>query len=141
MTSEIIKCPDCGSTKCQQVTNNVYRCLYCGAQFKSESHETSIPPIYTAPQPQRPIYIQPRPYQSTIYTQPRMRARKEKSTAVLLALFLGWLGIQFFYLGNTVMGVLCVLFCWTGIPAFISVIHIIILLCTSQDDFDQKYNM
>lgn len=50
--------------------------------------------------------------------------RKVPSTAVLLALFTGGIGGQFFYLGKTLMGVLCVLFCWTFIPAIVAVIHL-----------------
>jgi TM2 domain-containing membrane protein YozV len=42
--------------------------------------------------------------------------KKNNTTAVLLALFLGGLGIHKFYLGQTGLGILYLLFCWTGIP-------------------------
>ncbi len=45
---------------------------------------------------------------------------KSKSTAALLAFFLGGLGIHRFYLGQNGVGILYLLFCWTFIPAFIA---------------------
>lgn len=43
--------------------------------------------------------------------------KKNPTTAVLLALFLGGLGIHKFYLGQTGLGVLYLIFCWTYIPS------------------------
>lgn len=49
--------------------------------------------------------------------------RKNPTTAVLLALFLGGLGIHKFYLGQTGLGILYLIFCWTYIPSFIGLIE------------------
>lgn len=58
----------------------------------------------------------------------------------LIALFLGWIGIQEFVLGNNIRGVLGILFCWTGIPAIIAIIQIIRTLCSGSDEaFDMIY--
>lgn len=46
--------------------------------------------------------------------------KKNNTTAVLLALFLGGLGIHKFYLGQSGMGILYLLFCWTYIPAIVA---------------------
>lgn len=46
--------------------------------------------------------------------------KKNPTTAVLLALFLGNLGIHKFYLGETGLGILYLLFCWTGIPGIVA---------------------
>lgn len=46
--------------------------------------------------------------------------KKNNTTAVLLALFLGGLGIHKFYLGETGMGILYLLFCWSGIPSIVA---------------------
>ena len=46
--------------------------------------------------------------------------KKNNTTAVLLALFLGGLGIHKFYLGETGMGILYLLFCWTYIPSIVA---------------------
>lgn len=65
---------------------------------------------------------------------------KNKLAAALLGLFLGCFGIQFFYLGRPLAGVLSLLFFWTGIPSIIGFIHGIILLVSSEADFYNKYN-
>ncbi len=65
---------------------------------------------------------------------------KTKLTAGLLAFFVGGLGVHKFYLGETGIGIVYLLFCWTGIPAIIALIEAIILLTMSDDDFNAKYN-
>lgn len=59
---------------------------------------------------------------------------------VLLAIFLGGFGINWFYVGKTMAGVLSLIFCWCGIPAIISFIHAILVLIRGPEDFDMKYN-
>lgn len=51
---------------------------------------------------------------------------KNKTTAILLALFLGGLGIHHFYLEHYGRGILYLLFCWTGIPAILGVVDALI---------------
>lgn len=65
---------------------------------------------------------------------------KNKMTAGLLALFVGGFGVHKFYLGQTGIGVVYLLFCWTGIPGIIAFIEAIIILTMSDDDFNAKYN-
>jgi TM2 domain-containing membrane protein YozV len=48
------------------------------------------------------------------------RARKEEVIGVLLAIFLGGLGIHHFYLRRDGLGILYLLFSWTGIPMIIA---------------------
>ena len=59
-----------------------------------------------------------------------MSRRKDITPAVLLALFLGGIGAHHFYLGNTLVGVLFLLFCWTFIPLIISIIELLLLPVT-----------
>jgi TM2 domain-containing membrane protein YozV len=47
-------------------------------------------------------------------------AKKNPTVAILLALFLGGIGIHKFYMGQPVAGILYLIFCWTGIPAIIA---------------------
>lgn len=49
--------------------------------------------------------------------------KKNPTTAVLLALFLGGLGAHKFYLGKTGMGIVYLIFSWTTLPAWISIIE------------------
>jgi TM2 domain-containing membrane protein YozV len=89
-------------------------------------------------QPQyAPQYAQQQPH----YPQPATRHHaRDKSTAALLAFFLGGLGIHKFYLGNVGLGVVYLLFCWTLIPALIGLIETIILANKSKQQFDLEFN-
>ena len=64
---------------------------------------------------------------------------KDRITAAVLAFFLGGFGVHHFYLGNTVQGVIYLLFFWTLIPYIISFIEFIIFLCMSDASFAKKY--
>ena len=64
---------------------------------------------------------------------------KDKNTAALLAFFLGGLGAHRFYLGQTGLGFVCLIFCWTFIPAFIALIDFVLFLTMSKESFDRKY--
>ena len=52
----------------------------------------------------------------------------------IIAFLLGGLGIQEFFLGNNLRGVLGILFCWTGIPAIIAIVQLIIAIMANNDD-------
>ena len=65
---------------------------------------------------------------------------KNKTTAILLALFLGGLGAQHFYLGRTLAAVLSVLFFWTLIPALVSFVDLILLILMPESKFNEKFN-
>lgn len=62
---------------------------------------------------------------------------KSKSTAAILALFLGGFGIHRFYLGQ-VWGLLYLLFC--PISYIIALIDFVRFLCMSDEEFNRKYN-
>jgi len=49
--------------------------------------------------------------------------RKNPTTAVILALLLGNVGGHKFYLGQTGMGIVYILFAWTTIPGWIAIIE------------------
>lgn len=65
---------------------------------------------------------------------------KSKSTTVLLAFFLGGIGVHRFYLGQTGKGFVYLIFCWTLIPALIAFIDFIVFLSMSEFTFNAKYN-
>jgi TM2 domain-containing membrane protein YozV len=65
---------------------------------------------------------------------------KSKSTAILLALLLGGLGVHKFYLDQPGQGILYLLFCWTFIPAILGLLEAIVYASMSQEAFDAKYN-
>lgn len=57
----------------------------------------------------------------------------KKVTYVLLALFLGGLGIHNFYAGKAGLGILYLVFCWTLIPSFAALVQAIAALCKASD--------
>ena len=66
---------------------------------------------------------------------------KSKTKATFLCFFLGGFGIHRFYLGQTGLGILYLIFFWTLIPAIIALIDFIVLLLMSEETFNQKYNL
>ena len=66
---------------------------------------------------------------------------KDKNVAGILALFLGWLGIHRFYLGQTGLGIFYLIFCWfLPVMFIIGLIDAISLLSMDKENFDFKYN-
>lgn len=65
---------------------------------------------------------------------------KSKSTATLLALFLGGFGFHKFYLDKPIQGLFYLIFCWTLIPSFLALIDFFILAFMDKDTFRYKYN-
>lgn len=63
-----------------------------------------------------------------------------KTTTALLALILGTIGGQYFYLGKTGWGIVSVLFCWSFIPTFIGFYHFLKFLLMSEQRFNIRYN-
>lgn len=66
--------------------------------------------------------------------------KKSKTTAVLLALFLGGVGAHKFYLDRSGQAIWYLLFCWTLIPALIALIEVFRLGFMSNEKFDRLYN-
>lgn len=54
--------------------------------------------------------------------------KKNYWCAILLALLGGWFGLQEFYLGRWFLGILAILFMWTGIPCIVAYVEAIIWL-------------
>lgn len=64
---------------------------------------------------------------------------KNRLLTIVLAVFLGGLGIHRFYLGNYVMGAVYLIFCWSGIPACIALVEALYFLVIGEDQFNHKY--
>lgn len=63
---------------------------------------------------------------------------KSKLVAGILGILLGGIGAHKFYCGKIGMGVLYLVFCWTGIPAIVGLIEGIMYLVGSDADFQKK---
>lgn len=69
-----------------------------------------------------------------------IKKSRERTIAAFLALFLGGIGIQKFYIGQIFLGVLCVIFSFTFIPMVIGIVDFMRFMLMSDEEFDLKYN-
>jgi len=65
--------------------------------------------------------------------------KKNKGLAIILAFFLSFFGIHKFYLGKPLQGVLCIVFCWTYVPFFISIIDMLVLFFAKEPKLREMY--
>lgn len=109
--SDMIHCSGCG----KEIHSTAMACPSCGAQLK----------------------------------QNVLKTNKSKVVAGVLALFFGGLGIHKFYLGQIGLGILYVcctffgfllLFIPTIIIGVIAFVEAIVYFCTSDEEFNNKYN-
>jgi TM2 domain-containing membrane protein YozV len=89
-----------------------------------------------------------RPYRDFLFTAMRRvfaaQARpwltpRTHSSAVLMALFGGVVGLHQFYLGNRRRGWRCVMFCWIGVPIVLGCIDAVRLALIDRREFDRRY--
>ena len=115
----LVNCKECG----QQISDSASVCPHCGAPAKM---------------PQNLKYC---PQCGASNPGARNRYPKDRLTAGLLALFLGGLGIHYFYLEKTTAGLLSILLslCTCGIWQIIMLIQGIIILTMTDEDFNEKY--
>ncbi|WP_370811751.1 TM2 domain-containing protein [Dialister invisus] len=66
---------------------------------------------------------------------------KSRILAGLLGIFFGGIGAHKFYMGKIGMGILYLLFCWTGIPACVGFIEGLIYLCSSDENFQLNHHV
>lgn len=138
-----IKCPQCGAP----IDPGAAECKFCGerlaVQQAAQQYQQPQPQvIYTQPQPQPQIIIQQAAPQMVYATgiNPSWPI-KNKVAAGLLAIFLGGIGIHKFYLGKVGLGILCIVFFWTGIPSLVGIIEGIVYLCSNDENFQLKHHV
>lgn len=66
---------------------------------------------------------------------------KSRGVTALLAIFLGGLGVQYFYLGRVLAGVLCIIInlCTFGLWSIVMLIQGIMMFCMDNYTFREKY--
>lgn len=81
------------------------------------------------------------PSQVPNYNQSAHVAPKDKTAAGVLAILLGWLGIQYFYLGKVGGGFICLLLSIVtcGLWSIVTLIQGIMMLTMTQEEFNAKY--
>lgn len=88
---------------------------------------------------QLPVPAQPGAFVSVIGSAVSSPAGgKSRTTAAVLALFLGGLGMHKFYLDKPGQGIAYLLLCWTFIPAFLAFIEALRYFSMSDDEFQGR---
>lgn len=64
----------------------------------------------------------------------------DQTRAVLLAALLGDFGLHHFYLGQPILGVLYLLFCWTGIPGVLASLEACRYGFMSREEWAERHN-
>lgn len=118
-------CSNCGN----KLENGAKFCTNCGHPVIISSGSN----VQDAPQ-QTVVYIQTP--QQDIY----VHERKSKGLALTLCFFLGWIGAHEFYLRKYLWGALYLIFFWTFIPLFLSILDFIIMLLTPKSVFHKIYD-
>ena len=65
---------------------------------------------------------------------------KNRTTAGLFALFLGWAGVHRFYLGQIGLGILYFFLMFFGVSFILGLIDAIVFFTMDENDFNRKYN-
>lgn len=104
-------CPKCG----KENVDDAVSCVGCGRAIQNSSA------------PARSVNIQ------------KNLSTKSRSTAGILGILLGGIGIHHFYIGNAGRGIIYLLLCWTMIPAIIGLIEGIQYLTMTDDAFALKF--
>ena len=155
------KCPTCGNITTTQSAVNHIKCPYCGTEFQPMQgpqfgpQQGNQPPQYGNQPPQygnqqqgyqRPNYAQPQTSNDIFDNGP---SGKSRGVAGLLAIFLGWLGIHYFYMGKSTPGLVFLLVSLiggiitcgvlAGVVWIVALIQGIMIMTMSQQDFENKY--
>lgn len=65
---------------------------------------------------------------------------KSKTVAGLLGIFLGAFGVHRFYLGQPIIGLFYLFFCWTFVTALSGFVEGLMFLAMGEERFNRKYN-
>lgn len=129
-------CPQCGAP----IDPGASECKFCGEKIVTQQAAQQINPqqvAFTQPQPQV-IIQQAAPQQVYVTGINPAWPVKSKVAAGVLGILLGGIGAHKFYLGKIGMGILYLVFCWTGIPEVVGFIEGIMYLCSNDENFQLK---
>jgi len=154
----LIKCPDCSqgvSTNAESCPNcgfpiakhlssllpNTVICLECKKEFPFNDHVCPYCGLFNSQKYQtlKTSGIHESEPQASPDRPMVLTSQKNRSTAVLLAMVLGGLGMHKFYLNKPGMGVFYLLFCWTFIPAIVGFIEGLIYLTMDDATFQKRH--
>ncbi len=114
--------------RCHRYVNDTERgCSYCGYEFESQT----TPPPYSPQQ----TYPADNPFDAC------GPEGKSRGVTALLAILIGVLGVQYFYLGKTSAGILSIILSLVtcGLWQIITIIQGVLMFCMTNEQFRQKY--
>ena len=156
----LIKCKECGAqisdqaTTCPKCGAPVERMIFCSECGTQMNENTKACPNCGCP---NPLYKTDNVYSHTPHNSGTStssdvfapgRSGKSRGAFALLAIFLGCLGIHFFYIGKTGAGVvnlLIFIFGWIllfipwGILGILTLIQGILALTMTEEEFESRY--
>ena len=139
--ANVYKCPQCGNAFTSQQEVSRVHCPYCGNEYDTAGNQQ--PPQFNQGNTQQQYGYQ-QPYRSNdVFAEGP--SGKSRGIAALLAIFLGAFGIHYFYLGKTTPGVVFLVatliscFILSAVTGIVALIQGILMLCMSQQDFENKY--
>lgn len=122
-------CKECG----KEISDTAKTCPHCGAQIVKDIYCSNC----GAKVPENTHFCPSCGYRINA----SVSGKKDKLVAGLLALFLGYLGIHYFYLDKTTAGILTIVLslCTCGIWSVIPFIQGILMLVMDEREFNAKY--
>ena len=121
------------------------KCKYCGTEYKGSycpNCGSNNPNYHEEPiKVEEEIEEEPEVIITKEKKEEDNRPQKSRIAMLILALLFGTFGIQHFYIGKPFLGVMCILFCWTGIPSLAGLIEAIIILFEDEKAFEFKYKV
>ncbi len=132
---EETECPYCA----EKINIKAKKCKHCNEMLDQTMRELDL-----LKSQKKDVYVTNNAASSASATAPSAYAypieRRNKTTAILLCFFLGWMGGHKFYLGRTISGLVYLCLCWTLLPLIASFFETIYLIVMSQQEFDIKFN-
>lgn len=120
------RCPQCGNIVVSDKASGEVKCSCCGCQFNAQFNQQQ----YNQPYGQYP--------RGVFDNGP---SGKNRGLAGLFAIFLGALGVHYFYMGKTTAGIVCLILgmCSCGLINILTLIQGIIILTMTEAEFERRY--
>nr|MDO8109320.1 NINE protein [Candidatus Sigynarchaeota archaeon] len=129
------KCPNCGEPRLGKF------CAYCGYQFFAEI-EIPVPMKSSSSESGKPTTSSGSEAGGAAVpssTTQRSQRPVNRISAGVLALLLGTIGAQKFYMGKRGAGIACIIFCWTLVPTIIGICEGVLFLTATDEEFRERY--
>ena len=123
----LTRCKECGN----EISDSAAYCPRCGAPNTPERHCSKCGATLSSN-----LKFCPRCEEAVVLV-----SDKDRVAAGILCVFLGELGVHYFYMGKTTAGFLCILITVLscGLWYIVMLVQAIMILCMSDTEFNTKY--